>query len=181
MPLAVELLKSKLTSDVLEAMEFLRVCQLFHIEGADEGIGKCLSLVWSQDEHVRGGVVSTYNSIYFAATDCSSSKQHGHKVLNSLLELTAKATAGQKASLEKLVNELISASCLPEATVQELWKVYTSDNKEQQILAALILAMIVTSIRPSLASVLDRLMAAGLSTSSGQLNICNNSDQILPY
>jgi len=162
-PLAIDLLKSKLSSDVLEAMEFLRVCQLFQIEGASEGISKCLALIWSQDEHVRGGVVNTYNSIYFAASGCSSSQ-----VLQSLLQLTAKATTGQRASLEKLVGELISAKCLPEQAVQELWQVYGSGEPEQQVLAALVLAMTINSTQPALTSVLDPLMAVGLSASSGQ-------------
>lgn len=168
--MAMDLLKSKVTSDVLEAMEFLRVCQLFQIKGAAEGIGKCLSLIWSQDEQVRRGVVSTYDSIYLSTSDCVDSKQHAHMVLNSMLQLVSKATTGQKASLEKLVNELMSAKCLPDMALKELWEVYCGGEEMQQILASILLAMTTSTQQREdpTTPLLHRLMAVGLNQSSGE-------------
>ena len=169
-PLAIDLLKSKVTSDVLEAMEFLRVCQLFQIEGADEGISKCLPLIWSQDEQIRKAVVITYDSIYLATSDRVGSKQHAHMVLKNLLQLVSKATTGQKASLEKLVDELLCAKCLPDLTLKELWEVYCGGQQDQQVLASLLLAMTTATqdTEGLTVALLDRLMTRGLNSSSGQ-------------
>lgn len=64
-PIAVQLLGSKVASDVLEALEFLCVCKQFKLSQASEGLRKSLMLVWSKDENIRKALINTYIRIYF--------------------------------------------------------------------------------------------------------------------
>lgn len=150
-------------------MEFLRISQLFQIEGAEEGTSKCLALVWSQDEQVRKGVVATFDSIYLTPDRVGDRKSHVHWVLNNLLDLISKATTGQKASLEKLLEEFMKAKCLPNGTVKELFDIYCNKNQEKQVQASVLLSMVTNSQDLKISSsLLDKLIDTGLSSSSGR-------------
>lgn len=168
--MAVDLLRSKVASDVIESLEFLHVAKLFQIHGAGEGIVKSLPLVWSQDEHIRNGLVSTYVSIYLTA----DTQEHSDLVLNNLLQLVSSATIGQKASLEKLVGLLLSGNHIPNLTVKELWKIYSASSahkdEERLILASLLLSMTISLKGPesNSSTMLERLVTQGLAQSSGQ-------------
>ena len=65
-PIATQLLGSKVASDVLEALDFLRIAQQFNLSQASEGLRKSLVLVWSRDENIRKALINTYIEIYFA-------------------------------------------------------------------------------------------------------------------
>lgn len=64
-PIATQLLGSKVASDVLEALEFLSTAEQFSLSGASEGMRKAMVLVWSRDENIRKALINTYVKIYF--------------------------------------------------------------------------------------------------------------------
>ena len=64
-PIATQLLGSKVASDVLEALEFLSTAEQFSLSGASEGMRKAMVLVWSRDEIIRKALINTYVKIYF--------------------------------------------------------------------------------------------------------------------
>lgn len=64
-PIAAQLLGSKVASDVLEALEFLCVAEQFKLNQASVGLRRALVLVWSKDENIRKALISTYVKIYF--------------------------------------------------------------------------------------------------------------------
>ena len=64
-PIATQLLGSKVTSDVLEALDFLCSAQQFQLSHASEGLRKALVLIWSRDDNIRKALVATYIKNYF--------------------------------------------------------------------------------------------------------------------
>ena len=172
-PIAVEMLKSKVVSDVLESLEFLSMAKLFQLDGAGEAISKSLPLVWSQDEQLRNAVVSIYVRLYLTANGHTSSEQHSKLVVGNLLQIISNATSGELASLEKLVGLLVVGGHIPPLAVKELWKIFHSSGKgkKESILACQLLSMAIP-MEASTSSVLsdvDCLMSGGLAQSHGEL------------
>ena len=63
-PLVVQILGSKVTSDVLEAINFLSKCASFGISAAQPGVQRSLGLVWSGDATVRKAVLDVHVQLY---------------------------------------------------------------------------------------------------------------------
>lgn len=63
-PIAMQLLGSKVVSDVLESLEFLATAFEFQVGGSREGVRKALLLVWSREQQVREAVVNAYVRLY---------------------------------------------------------------------------------------------------------------------
>ena len=162
---------SKVASDVLESLEFLRVASTFDVDGAEQGIIGSLSLVWSEDENVRNGLVSTYVSLYLT-TSTQGTMEHAQYVLKNLLRFVSRATTGEKASLEKLVELLMAADHIPELAVKELWKIYLHSSAEDEgkclLPACMLLSMTLATKGPesNYLQLLEQLMKRGLTLSS---------------
>ncbi len=170
-PTAVEMLRSKVVSDVLESLEFLCVSQLFGIEGAEDAISKSLPLVWAQDERLRKAVVSTYVQLYMT---CNSTSDHSKQVVENLLKIMSTATLGELASLEKLVGLLVESGHVPGQVTRELWQIYHLNSpgrsRTEAIQACQLLAMVLPAKASgsSLSSNLDHMMSIGLIEMNGE-------------
>lgn len=55
---------SKVGSDVMEAIRFLSRARLFGVPGAETGLARMLTLVWSSEASVREEVISTFDKLY---------------------------------------------------------------------------------------------------------------------
>ena len=173
-PMAVEMMRSKVVSDVLESIEFICVAKLFGIDGAERAISKSLSLVWSQDERLRNAVVSTYVRLYLTNHGQLSKKDHAKLVVNNLLHIISTATSGELASLEKLVGLFISGSHIPDLALKELWQIYHKNIPERGSLESVLSCQLLSMAIPidmhcsSLSSNLDRMMSSGLVQLNGE-------------
>jgi condensin complex subunit 1 len=63
-PNLVQLLGSKSTGDVLEAIKLLMYLKKFNIESSEVGIKKMIVLVWSKDKVIKEEIVNSYYNIY---------------------------------------------------------------------------------------------------------------------
>ncbi len=63
-PLVVQMLGSKVTTDALEAINFLSKCASFGIPAAVLGVQRSLGLVWSGDPTVRKAVLDVHVQLY---------------------------------------------------------------------------------------------------------------------
>ena len=85
-----QLLCSKQTSDILEAIEFFVTAFEFEVSGAINGVKRMLSLVWSSEADVKKAVVDAYK----------------------------RSTQGELASLEELVSLCVKSGDLPKLCIQ---------------------------------------------------------------
>lgn len=175
--IAVELMRSKVPSDVLESIEFLCVAKQFGIESATEAISKSLPLVWSQDERLRNAVVSAYARLYLTNENRSKQREHAKQVVQSLLQIISTATLGELASLEKLVGLFMSEGHIPALALKELWQIYkkspsfeTKDaSAETQAFSCQLLSMAycADACSSSVSSHLDHMMSSDLVELNG--------------
>ena len=70
-PTVSQLLGSKSTSDVMEALEFLCTAQEFHLPGASAGMRRALVLIWSSDGQVKEMLLSHYTRLYLTTEEDS--------------------------------------------------------------------------------------------------------------
>ena len=63
-PVVVQMLGSKVTSDIQEAINFLSTCASFGIAPAHDGVQRSLGLVWSGDPAVRKAVLDVHVKLY---------------------------------------------------------------------------------------------------------------------
>ena len=59
-----QLLGSKISSDILETIEFFVSANEFGLEDIEHGTRKMLALVWSRDNAVKEAVVRAYRKLY---------------------------------------------------------------------------------------------------------------------
>ena len=119
-PVAAQLLGSRVTSDILEALEFLAVCEQFGLQGAHDGLRKALALVWSSEASVKTAVTSVYVRLYLTPDETTSSQQRVADVVRNLLSLVSGATVGELTSLEELLVLLVKAGKISKAALQML-------------------------------------------------------------
>ena len=123
-PLASQLLGSKATSDVHEALEFLATAQEFQLPGAKEGVRKSLLLMSSSEQAIRDLVMDIYTRLYFSPVE-GSSDPHSVIVARNLLSLVGGANIGELASLEEMLHSLMKAKKLTDSVVKILWSVFS--------------------------------------------------------
>lgn len=163
------MLQSKVTSDVLESLEFLCCAQIFEIDGNDGVISKCLPLVWSQDERIRKAVLSTYVRLYL--TEDAYGKED--QIIRNLLEIASNSTCGELISLEKLVGLMVSNGHVSALALKQLWHTYYHGTSAESILACQLLSMAVPTNSPDPCSKnLNHMVANSLVVSKGKFSCC---------
>lgn len=118
-PVAIQLLGSKVSSDISESLELLSTAQEFGLEGAKEGVRKSLLLMASSEPSVHEQVMAMYIRLYFTqSSSCSAQK---------LLSLVRDADIGELASLEEMLCSLMKAKKLPKGLIGEFWSIIGSN------------------------------------------------------
>ena len=96
MPLACELLGSKMASDAREAVHTIETAYRFGIEGASDGVRRAMVLVWSKEESTKNALVEAYARLYVA-------ERSPKEVARNLVQLSSGCNLGELTSLEELI------------------------------------------------------------------------------
>lgn len=161
---AVDMLKSKVASDVFESLEFLCSAKHFNVGGADAAISKCLSLVWSQDERLQKAVLSVYVRLYL--TGSGQREDNSNEVVRNLLEIMSHSTVGELASFDKLIRLMVSSGHLPDSALKQLWHTYHSKRNGLEALLACQLLSMSLPASTSASGIRDHVMSSGLAAQS---------------
>ena len=116
-PMVCQLLCSKQTSDILEAIDFFVTAFEFDVLDAMQGVRRMLSLIWSSEEDVKKAVVSAYKRLYMNM-EATGSKRRALQVVSNLSALISLSTQGELASLEELVAMCVKSGDLPKICIQ---------------------------------------------------------------
>lgn len=116
-PVVCQLLLSKQTSDVLEAIDFFVTAFEFDVLDAMVGVRRMLSLVWSPEAEVKEAVVKAYKRLYMEM-ETGNSKKRALQVVSNLTALISCSTQGELASLEELVSLCVKTDDLPKICIQ---------------------------------------------------------------
>jgi len=122
------LLKSKTTSDVVEAIEFLVAAYPFQMEVAQQSIRKMLLLVWSKETSIKDAAADAFRTIFLSPLDTDGGKAMLAMTAKRLCDLVRGANVGELASLEHIMSELAKAKQLPDALLSTLWDMYAAES-----------------------------------------------------
>lgn len=173
-PVAAQLLGSRMTSDVLEALEFLAVCHQFGLQGSREGLRKALALVWSTEASVKNAVMNVYMRLYLIPDETTPRQQQVSTIVHNLLSLVSGVTVGELTSLEELLVLLVKADKISKPVIQMLLdivagRVSTITDSSQ---AMLLLAMAARADREIVSSNVALLIQHGLRKELGLARSC---------
>ena len=68
-PVICQLLGSKNSTDVLEAIQFFVTAVQFGVSAAGIGVRRAITLVWSQEQTVREALVEAYRELYIVSNE----------------------------------------------------------------------------------------------------------------
>nr|XP_054768299.1 condensin complex subunit 1-like [Lytechinus pictus] len=128
-PTVCELLSSKQTTDILEAVTFFVTAHEFGVSNAADGVRRMMGLIWSKEQSVKDAVVTAYKRLYLSPSG-KTVRARSLAVVRNLLELTCGASLGELTSLEEMVSEFTKNGEFPSQTTQILWEFFTMKHPE---------------------------------------------------
>ncbi|KAL8621609.1 hypothetical protein ACOMHN_036842 [Nucella lapillus] len=164
-PILCQLLGSKSTSDVFEAVEFFVTSYEFGVSAALQGVRRMLVLIWSKEQSVKDAVVGAYKRLYLETTT-GTQRNRALSVVKNLSMLIYGASCGDLTSLEVLMAQLMRSGELSSQVIQVLWEKFTlkiPNTTPQESRAALLLISMVAGAETDIVqSNLEVLIEEGL-------------------
>uniref|UniRef100_A0A8W7JGH8 Condensin complex subunit 1 n=1 Tax=Anopheles albimanus TaxID=7167 RepID=A0A8W7JGH8_ANOAL len=164
-PKLLEMLMSKVQSDVHGAIDFFTSAYLFGIKGTEQGMQQMLFLVWSSEKEKRESVTTAYKRVLFETN--LQGRAHTVKVVKNLCQFLANLTCGHYMAMEALVQEWVEAGDIDAQMVQVLFEIYTlklENFNENDARLALQLLVMISAAKPSVVTAnMQLLETIGLS------------------
>ncbi|GFO08346.1 hypothetical protein PoB_003485100 [Plakobranchus ocellatus] len=151
-PVICQLLGSKNTTDILEAIAFFVTAVEFGVASATVGVRKMLVLVWSQEQAVKEAVAAAYRQLYLLPKD-KNAKTVAASIVKNLSALLVGCTFGDLSSLETLVCEFVKSGDIGSQVIQALWERFTlksSSVTPQDARAAVMLLSMCAKAQPNI-------------------------------
>ena len=160
-PLVSELLLSRYSTDVGEAIDFFVSAYQFGVKDAIYGVRKLILLIWSQEKSIRDSAITAYKRIYldtesedrFSDSSDKMSRQKANAIIKSLSELVMGAALGELISVEQLLKELMDSKDINTTHIQILWERFAmklSNTTPEESRAAIQLIGMLASSNPDL-------------------------------
>ncbi|XP_050089414.1 condensin complex subunit 1 isoform X2 [Anopheles aquasalis] len=149
-PKLLEMLMSKVQSDVHGAIDFFTSAYLFGIKGTEQGMQQMLFLVWSSEKEKRESVTAAYKRVLFETN--LQGRAHTVKVVRNLSQFLTNLTCGHYMAMEALVQEWVEAGDIDAQMVQVLFEIYTlklENVNENDARQALQLLIMISAAKPS--------------------------------
>jgi condensin complex subunit 1 len=117
-PIAIQLLGSKNTSDVLETIDLFIILHKLRVRASFEGVKKMLNLIIKSDESVKKRLIESYQEIYFhrdIALDIQAA---------NLIDVCINLNHSEFTCLRELLKYLIQSNNIDKLMFREIWKIY---------------------------------------------------------
>ncbi|PWY65957.1 condensin [Aspergillus sclerotioniger CBS 115572] len=133
--LVAQLLSSRNKSEVIEAMDFFVVLDVYKVETSRSGIRRMLRLIWTKGNSDEGKGVQThlidcYKGLFFEAPDSFSPNDAANYIARNMISLTFGSTPAELTCLEQLLSTMMRAGHISDAVIAKLWQVYGVQKKE---------------------------------------------------
>ena len=166
LPVVCNLLGSKQSSDILEAIKFFVSAFEFGVLNAMVGVRQMLSLIWSREPTVKDAVMAAYRRLY-VDSESANAKEKASAIVRNFIALITGATVGELTSLEELVIRLVQSKDIEKECFNLLWQYFTKMNSnttdEESRGAILMLGMIAQSEPTVITTNLGLLVKTGLA------------------
>ena len=131
------LLFSKNRNEVLEAMDFLVLCDAFDLEPSKSAIKRMLYLIWVKGTTDEGTSISShliecYAQLFLTVPDGTSPNETNVYIAKNLIQLTVGISVSDQTSLERLLCEMYKSGKIGDGVVETLWKIYSSVSRDSR-------------------------------------------------
>jgi len=124
LPIVAQLLGSKQSTDILEAIDFFVSAFEFGVLNAMIGVRRMLALIWSREATIKDAVVGAYKRLYINV-ESNSLRSASAAIAQNLIALIVGATLGELTSMEKLVSEFVASKDIGKGVFTVLWEYFT--------------------------------------------------------
>ncbi|CAL1534663.1 unnamed protein product [Lymnaea stagnalis] len=166
-PVVCQLLGSKNTTDVLEAIHFFVTAVEFGVSAAVVGVRRMMVLIWSQEATVRDAVVDAYRTLYLEPKD-KNQRFIASSIVKNLSGLVVGSTCGDLTSLEALVTQFVKSGHIGPQVIKALWERFNDKSNavsEEDARAAVHLIAMCAQAEPDIVkSNVEVLIQEGLGT-----------------
>jgi len=125
LPIVAQLLGSKQSTDILEAIDFFVSAFEFGVLNAMIGVRRMLALIWSREATIKDAVVGAYKRLYINV-ESNSVRSASAAIAQNLIALVVGATLGELTSMEKLVSEFVASKDIGKGVFTVLWEYFTA-------------------------------------------------------
>lgn len=169
-PLMCKMLRSKLNSDVLEAIEFFVIMFEFGLSDALKGIRQILLLLYSaKDAAIKEAAVTAYKRIYLDPKG-GNQRSKALKIITNLTALIHNASLEEFISMDRMMCQLMSSGEVHSSVIQMLWERFTmkvpNTTPEESRYALILLTMAAGADTEIIKSNISVLIAEGLGPRS---------------
>jgi len=125
LPIVAQLLGSKQSTDILEAIDFFVSAFEFGVLNAMIGVRRMLALIWSRESTIKDAVVGAYKRLYINV-ESNSVRSASAAIAQNLIALIVGATLGEVTSMEKLLSEFVASKDIGKGVFTVLWEYFTA-------------------------------------------------------
>jgi condensin complex subunit 1 len=165
-----ELLGSSVTTDALEAIQFMVIALEFKLEPAKTAVRAMLALVWSKEASVQKAALEAFRTLWLTpASDVARDEQKAAlTIVASLIGLMRGMTAADLVSLEECIVTAHRQKLISAAVIEVLWCTFARTLRdatdEDARHALMIIAMLAGADAQIVASRINLLAGAGLGS-----------------
>jgi len=124
LPIVAQLLGSKQSTDILEAIDFFVSAFEFGVLNSMIGVRRMLALIWSREPTIKDAVVAAYKRLYINV-ESNNVRSASAAIAQNLIALVVGATLGELTSMEKLVSEFVTSKDIGKGVFTVLWEHFT--------------------------------------------------------
>ncbi|ESO89837.1 hypothetical protein LOTGIDRAFT_61640, partial [Lottia gigantea] len=165
-PIICQLLGSKTTSDVFEAIEFFVTGFEFGVTATMLGIRRMLVLIWSSEETIKESVVNAYKRLYLNPNAGGNQRTVALAIVKNLSALLQGASLGDITSFDALIQQFVKSDDIGQTVIQVLWEKFIPkipNTTIEESRAALLLLSMIAGAKPEIVkSNIDVLVNEGL-------------------
>ncbi len=164
---ASDLLQSKTTSDVTEAIQFLCKCHQFGVESSLEGVKKMVKLVWSREQSVKDYVIEQFEYLMISGRKLNNPNAC-LEVAKDLIRVSLACNRAEQQALEAVMILVVHKNKFPKVLLLALWELFTAEgsSREERIGSALVISMVACARPEAARKKLKTLVKVGLAPSA---------------
>lgn len=167
MPKITELMSSKITTDVTEAMSFFRHAHKMHFTSSNESIRRMLNLINTKEKSVKDGLIESFDSIFL---NLKETMQMHDRIIEpdavaalemlNISHLISILNLGEFFCARSLIGELYQRGKFTENHLTFLWQAFTRkrpDVNEEDIYGAIKIIGMISAVDPSFLQAVQNL------------------------
>ncbi|KAF2076940.1 hypothetical protein CYY_001778 [Polysphondylium violaceum] len=166
----VDIMVSTNTSEVVQAVKFIKKAFMFRVYRSEYAISRMLSLVWNKEDSIKKTSIEAFSQILLTTRPDIAPPKSYFYISKNLLNMTKDKTLGEITSLEELINNFNSQDLISSQVIKALWEIFSGSvvghTPEDERGALMILSMIASSNPAMLKSKLNLILSHGLDSKS---------------